>query len=145
MNGGAERLRGVYDTHGEKLRFLIVGIWNTALSIALLWVLERVIPHDASSVLQKQAILIVAWLLSVTQNFFTFKLGVFRTQGNWWREYARMYVTYAGTFVVQSVMVQAISAYFDVSMFVANLPTIFVVTILSYMGHKHFTFRGAKS
>jgi len=128
--------------HEEKLRFLVVGVWNTVFSLAVLWALERFIPHDAASVLQKQAILAANWLIAVTQNFFTFKLLVFRTRGNWAREYGRMYVTYAGTFLVQSVMVQAISAYFSLSLFWANVPTIIVVTVLSYLGHKHFTFRG---
>lgn len=127
--------------HEEKLRFFVVGVWNTAFSVAMLWVLEHVIPYDANSILQKQAILTTVWVIAVTQNFFSFKLLVFRTKGNWLREYVKMYVTYSVTFLIQSVLVQLISGYFHQTLFVANIPVIFIVTIISYLGHKHFTFR----
>lgn len=136
------RVRAFASRHEQKLRFILVGVWNTVFSLAVLWLLERFIPHDAASVLQKQVILVASWMIAVTHNFFTLKFLVFRTQGNWVREYRRMYITYAGTFVVQSVLVQAVSAHFSLSLFWANVPTILVVTILSYLGHKHFTFRG---
>lgn len=140
----AERDHGLYDRHGDKLRFLVVGVWNTLFSIAVLWVLDRVIPYSPDSLLQKEAVLVVSWVVSVTQNFFTFKILVFRTRGNWLREYGRMYVTYAATFALQSTMALAISQSFDLSVFWATLPTVVVVTIGSYFGHKRFTFRQPK-
>lgn len=136
-----DRLHGVYDRHGEKLRFLVVGIWNTLFSVAVVWILDRLIPYDPHSIIQKQLVLTMSWVILVTHNFFTFKLLVFQTKGNWLREYGRMYVIYAVTFIVQSLLMQVISYLFDLSVFWANLPTIFVVTIMSYVGHKYFTFR----
>jgi putative flippase GtrA len=130
--------------HEEKLRFLIVGVWNVVFSLGVLYLMERYIPHDPGSPLQRQLILTGNWVIAVTQNFFSFKLLVFRTKGRWLTEYARMYVTYFLTFIVQSLLIQTISATFHVSMVVANIPTIFVVTILSYLGHKYFTFRGGR-
>jgi putative flippase GtrA len=135
-----DRVRAFGERHGEKLRFLVVGAWNTIFSLFVLWLLELFIPYDVTSVVQKQGILLASWLISITQNFFTFKLLVFKTRGDWWREYARMYVTYGAMFLVQSVMVQGISAYFETTLFWANIPTLVVVTILSYLGHKRFTF-----
>ncbi len=136
----AAQLQAVRDRHGEKLRFLVVGGWNTLFSVAVLWVLDQVIPYNQESLFQKSLILGAAWVVSVTQNFFTFKLLVFRTKGHWVREYGKMYVTYAAVFVVQSLMTLTISQVFDLSVFWANLPTLVVVTIMSYLGHKYFTF-----
>lgn len=137
------RVRGLADRHAEKLRFLVVGVWNTAFSTGLLWVLENTIPHDPRNIVHNQLILTLLWVIAVTQNFFTFKLLVFRTEGRWLKEYVRMYITYAGTFVIQSVLIQVLSQYFHLTLFVANIPVIFLVTILSYVGHKYFTFRHA--
>jgi putative flippase GtrA len=135
--------------HEEKIRFLVVGGWNTVFSMAALWVLERLVPYDAGSALggavgvvaAKQVVLTAAWVVSVTHNLFTFKLLVFRTRGKWLAEYVRMYGVYAVTFLVQSVMVQALSAWLGWSLFLANVPTVIVVMVLSYIGHKYFTFR----
>lgn len=148
---GRAKVRALLVEHEEKLRFLAVGVWNTAFSMAALWVCERLIPYGPDSaigsivgvVAAKQAVLVLAWVLAVTQNFFTFKLLVFRTKGNWLSEYGRMYVTYAGAFVIQSLMIQALSAWLGWSLFWANLPTIVVVTVISYVGHKYFTFRAS--
>jgi len=145
VNGLRERLA----PHEEKLRFLVVGVWNVLFSMGTLWILERLIPYGPGSRLAsavsgigaKQVVLALNWVIAVTQNLFTFKLLVFRTKGHWLREYARMYVTYAGTFVVESVMVQVISGTLGWSLFASRLPTLVVVTVLSYLGHKYFTFR----
>lgn len=135
--------------HEEKLRFLVVGVWNTAFNLAMLWIFERLLPYGPGSALArvigvvgaKQVVLFVAWAVSVTQNLFTFKLLVFRTKGNWLKEFGRIFITYAGTFVVESVMIQVLSARFGLSLFIAKLPTVVVVMVLSYLGHKYFTFR----
>jgi putative flippase GtrA len=143
------RVRKRAAAHEEKLRFLVVGGWNTVFSMAALWVLERLVPYGKGSVLgaavgvvaAKQIVLTIAWVVGVTHNLFTFKLLVFRTTGRWLAEYLRMYGVYAATFVVQSLMVQAISAWLGWSLFASNVPTILVVMVLSYIGHKYFTFR----
>jgi putative flippase GtrA len=137
------RTRELARKHEEKLRFLVVGVWNTVFATAALFLCEHYIPHDPNSIIQKQLILTLVWVLGVTQNFFTFKLLVFRTKGNWLQEYLRMYVTYVATFAIQSVLVQVLSARFHLTMFLSNIPVIFIVTIISYLGHKHFTFRHA--
>jgi putative flippase GtrA len=144
-----ERARAFCERHDEKLRFLVVGGWNTVFSMAALWVFERLIPYGPDAALgaaigvvaAKQVVLLAAWVVGVTHNLFTFKLLVFRTKGGWLREYGRMYVTYAGTFLIQSVMVQGLSAWFGWSLFWANVPVIAIVTVISYLGHKYFTFR----
>jgi len=128
-------------SHREKLRFLVVGGWNTLFSIAALWLLDRFVPYDPDSLLHKQAVLVVHWVISVTQNFFTFKLLVFRSKGHWLHEYLRMYVTYAATFLIQSVLTLAVSQAFGLRLFWASLPSIAVIAVISYLGHRHFTFR----
>lgn len=136
-----DTLLDIYRRHGEKLRFLVVGAWNTLLGLAVLWVLDHTVPYDPQSILQKELVLLAAWAISVTQNFFTFKLLVFRTRGNWGREYLKTYLTYIATFAVQSVLTITISEVFNLSVFWANLPTTVVIMVLSYLGHKYFTFR----
>lgn len=136
-----ENLGALYDRHGEKVRFLVVGVWNTVFGLAVLWMLDTLIAYDARSLLQKELVLIAAWVISVTQNFVTFKFLVFRSKGRWLREYVRTYMTYAATFLLQSAMTLTISQVFRLTVFWANVPTTVVIMALTYVGHKYFTFR----
>lgn len=148
-----DKLTGLLRQRELEVRFLIVGVWNAAFSVAILWVVGRVLPYApgswlagaAGDIVAKQVVIAIAWVLSVTQNLFSFKLLVFRTKGHWLREYARMFVTYAGTFVVESVMMQVLSATLGWSLVLAKIPTLVVVTVLSYIGHRFFTFRSTRA
>jgi putative flippase GtrA len=123
--------------HEEKLRFLVVGGWNVVFSYGMLWVLDGLL-HAR---LHYTLILTINWVIGVTHNLFTFKLLVFRTKGNWLTEYLRSFVVYAGTFVVNLAIVAVIMEIWRPRLVIAQLPAIAVVTIISYLGHKNFTYR----
>lgn len=135
-----DRARGLAAQHEEKLRFLIVGGWNTLFSYGTLWVFDALL-HAR---LHYTLILTLSWVVGVTHNLFTFKLLVFRTRGNWLKEYLRSYVVYSGIFVVNLAIVAVIMEIWRPRLVIAQLPAIAVVTIISYLGHKHFTYRTAE-
>ncbi|MDO8916264.1 MAG: GtrA family protein [Coriobacteriia bacterium] len=135
--GSGARLRAYAALHEEKLRFLVVGGWNTLFSYGMLWVLDAFL-HAR---LHYSLILTVNWIIGVTHNLFTFKLLVFRTRGNWLKEYLRSYVVYAGSFALNLAIVAVIMELWAPRLVIAQLPAIVVVTIISYLGHKHFTYR----
>lgn len=135
-----DRARGLAAQHEEKLRFLIVGGWNTLFSYGTLWVFDALL-HAR---LHYTLILTLNWVVGVTHNLFTFKLLVFRTRGNWLKEYLRSYVVYSGIFVVNLAIVAVIMEIWRPRLVIAQLPAIAVVTIISYLGHKHFTYRTAE-
>ena len=123
--------------HEEKLRFLAVGGWNTLFSYGMLWILDSLL-HAR---LHYTLILTLNWVIGVTQNLFTFKLLVFRTKGNWLKEYLRSYVVYAGGFLLNLAIVAAIMEIWHPRLVIAQLPALVVVTVISYVGHKYFTYR----
>lgn len=130
-------LASLYEQHGEKLRFLVVGGWNTLFSYGMLWILDALL-HAR---LHYTLILTLNWVIGVTHNLFSFKLLVFRTRGNWLKEYLRSYVVYAGSFLLNLAIVAAIMEMWHPKLVIAQLPALFVVTIISYVGHKYFTYR----
>jgi putative flippase GtrA len=134
------RARARLAPHEEKLRFLVVGGWNTLFSYGTLWVFDALL-HAR---LHYTLILTLNWVVGVTHNLFTFKLLVFRTRGNWLKEYLRSYVVYSGIFVVNLAIVAVIMEIWRPRLVIAQLPAIAVVTIISYLGHKHFTYRTAE-
>jgi len=130
-------LRARLAPHEEKLRFLVVGGWNTAFGYGMLWILDSLL-HAR---LHYTLILTLNWVIGVTQNLFTFKLLVFRTKGNWLKEYLRSYVVYAGSFVLNLAIVSLIMEVWRPRLVIAQLPALVVVTVISYLGHKYFTYR----
>lgn len=135
--GTVARVRARLAPHEEKLRFLVVGGWNTLFSYGMLWLLDSLLRDRMHYTL----ILTLNWVIGVTHNLFTFKLLVFRTRGNWLKEYLRSYVVYAGAYVANLAIVAVVMEIWHPRLGVAALPAIVVVTIISYVGHKYFTYR----
>lgn len=132
----AARLRGLYERHGEKLRFLIVGVWNTAFSILLYNILLLVFGH-------KNYLLVfwAAWVVAVLQSTATMKYFAFRRGGHFWRQAGRAYFIYLPAQGLSTLLLWLGVTVLHLSPPVAQLITVFFTTILSYLGHKYFTFR----
>ena len=125
---------------GEKLRFLLVGIWNTLFAYGVLWVLDGFLHDHVHYVL----ILTLNWIISVTQNLFTYKILVFRTHGGWLKEYARSYVVQIGSYLMTLGIVTIIMQLWHPRLVIATLPAMIIVVAGSYLGYKYFAFRGPR-
>jgi putative flippase GtrA len=127
-------------------RYLLVGAWNTLFaygSYALFTaVLAPIIPHSYiwASLLSS--------LLNVTVAFLGYKWFVFRTKGNYLREWMRCVTVYSGGIVfglialpLLVVLIRRNTRFFAEAPYIAGaLLTVFVV-VYSFLGHKKFSFR----
>lgn len=149
-----QRLRQIYTEHGEKLRFLIVGVWNTAFSYAafaaLLYLLEPALkPMAASDVALVRYIgehwYIVAqwasWVIAVPQSTIALKYLVFHSKGRLLPEIGRAFFVYLPMQALSSVSLWFLVSIVGLHPLAGQLVTIGVTAVLSYLGHKHFTFR----
>jgi len=150
ITGGAKR---VYDLHGEKIRYLIVGVWNTGFSYLLFLLLIRLFaePLQRATALDPKLVAIgiqwTSWAVAVVQSTVTMKYFAFRSKGNLWKQVARAYVIYLpaqglSTLILWTAMfllVPHMGA--RGSAMVGQLFAVFITTIFSYVGHKYFTFR----
>lgn len=131
---------------GELIRYLVVGVWNTAFSYGTFalftLILSKYIPasYMAASLLSS--------LLNITVSFLGYKWFVFKTKGNYLREWVRCLMVYSTSIVLSLVLLP---------------PTVFLVTevtknpamapyiagalltgfnvIISFIGHKKFSFK----
>lgn len=136
MSTVAEKLRAVYAAHGEKVRFLVVGIWNTAFSVLLFNLLLLVAGREHYLVW-----FWVSWVFSVVQSTATMKYFAFRSQGHFWRQVGRAYFIYLPAQGLSTLLLWLAVTVAHLSPQVAQLITIFFTTIFSYLGHKYFTFK----
>ena len=153
MTTTAEKRRALYARHGEKLRYLIVGAWNTVFSYALFWLGIRLLagPLETATRLDPKLVAIIiqwtVWIFAVVQSTVMMKYFAFRSRGHLGKQVLRAYFVYLpaqglATAILWAAMLVLSPALGDRSAaVVGQLFAVFVTTIFSYVGHKYFTFR----
>ena len=131
---------------GQFGRYLLVGAWNTLFgygSYALFTkILSPMIPHSyiAASVISS--------LLNISVSYLGYKFFVFKTKGNYLREWLRCVGVYSGgivfgvlTLPVLVVIIRRNTRFVAEAPYIAGaLLTAFMV-VYSFVGHKKFSFR----
>lgn len=148
------RLRTFYDQHGEKLRFLVVGGWNTVFSYALfagmLVVLGpglRDLAGSPSAPLRwvgehwYLAVQWLSWIVAVPQSTTALKYLAFHSKGHLGSEIGRSFFIYLPMQGLSSVSLLLLVKYAGMQPLLGQLLTIGVSAVLSYLGHKYFTFK----
>jgi putative flippase GtrA len=131
---------------GQFLRYLVVGVWNTlfgyAVYAALTAVLTPLIPYSY----------MVASLLSsfvnITVAFLGYKWFVFKTKGNYLREWARCVAVYSGAIAIGLILLPILvgiirhaTRYQREAPYIAGAVLTGVSVVFSFVGHRRFSFR----
>ena len=131
---------------GQMGRYLLVGIWNTAFGYGLYAGFTALLAHYvANSYLPA---LLLSNLIGITVSFLGYKWFVFKTQGNYFKEWCRCVSVYSGSMLV-SFLTLPLLVYFFKSVlgyprqapYLAGALLTGVTAILSFFGHKHISFR----
>ena len=136
---------------GEVIRFLMVGGFNTVFSLALysgfVLLLGHLLPHSG-----KPLIADIAFALStpvgITVAFLCYKHFVFRTKGNYLKEWLRCFAVYSVSFPMGLVILPAATHFFQRAAvthasapFLAGLVNSVLIACYSYFAHKKFSFK----
>ena len=143
----------LYDLHGEKVRYLLVGVVNTAISYVLFLALLGLLGSSLGShgtatgligILARNYYLVAQWLgwvLMVPVSTTTMKYFAFRSGGKLRHQIPRAYLIYLPAQGLSSLLLWLTVRVIGMSPPVGQFITIVVTTIFSYLGHKYFTFR----
>jgi putative flippase GtrA len=131
---------------GQVLRYLVVGGWNTLFGYAcfsvLTALLDRVLKHGyiIASVL--------ASLINITVTFFGYKWFVFKTRGNYLREWLRVVGVYSTSILIGAALlpvlvffIHHISHWDRAAPYVAGALLTMCSMMYSFLAHKQFSFR----
>ena len=134
---------------GQLARYLVVGIWNTVFGYATFAlftaVLDRYMPasYMAASLLSS--------VLNITVSFLGYKWFVFKTNGNYWKEWTRCLMVYSGGIALGLVLLPP--AVFAVTYvtgnprqapYIAGALLMGLQVIVSFLGHKKYSFGGGR-
>ena len=148
------KLGSLYDAHGEKLRYLIVGAWNTAFGYGLFLILLAVIGpavHSLSGSSSATVALVganyylvvqwLAWVVAVPQATLSMKYFAFRQKGAILPQIGRAYFVYLPAQGLSTLILWISVHVLHLSPQLGGLAAIALTTVFSYLGHKYFTFR----
>jgi putative flippase GtrA len=135
---------------GQFGRYLLVGIWNTAFGYGTFAfftaLLDKVVPQSymLASVLSS--------FINISVSFLGYKWFVFKTKGNYLREWIRCVGVYGGNILVGlallPLMVYAIRHHFGLQRqapYIAGAVLTGFTVLVSFFGHKHFSFKPSAS
>ena len=142
----------VYDRHGEKLRYLVVGVWNTALSyvvflLALKYLgpsLQALTGSGIADWIARYYYLVLqwaVWVLMVVNSTVMMKYFAFRSEGRLLHQIGRAYLVYLPAQGISTVILWLTVKVLSLSPAIGQLITVVIATVFSYIGHKYFTFR----
>jgi len=129
---------------GRRLAFLIVGIVNTIVGFGLFVVFDRTlgrwVDSTAGTVAGSLATLVASHILAVLSAFVLYRRFVFKVTGHVWRDLARFESVYLTAFGINAVALPAL-VQFGMDRIVGQALITLALTVLSYFGHRHFSFR----
>jgi putative flippase GtrA len=136
---------------GEVIRFLLVGGFNTAFAFVPYSSGVKFFGHLLPS-LEKPVVVDIAFAIStpigITVAFLLYKHFVFRTKGNYLREWLRCFVVYSVSFPMGLAILPAATHFLqhatlthEWAPYLAGLVNSFCIACYSYFGHKKFSFK----
>ena len=129
-------MKALYHKHKQKIDYLLVGIWNTVVgyvSFIVLYYLIGVRVHYS-------IIFILSSIISITNAYIGYKIFVFKTSGNYLKEYARFYLVYGSLAMGNLILLPVGVELFRLPPPIVQGGFTFLNVFLSFLGHKHFSF-----
>lgn len=127
----------VIKRHRQKIVYLLIGGWNTLFGYGVFVLLYNAF----SKFVGYAVVLTVSYVVSITNSYIGYKLFVFKTRGNFLREYLKFYVVYGGGYMLNLLMFPVFTGFIGVNPYYAQILITFIIMVASYMSHKKFSFR----
>jgi len=137
MKSGVLRPGGPIAPFGnEKIRFLLVGIWNTLIGYAVFVAVHAA----ASDWLSPIVTLITSYVIALPHSFITQRLFVFRSFGRWPSQFTRFLISNSLVFFSNIIFLPVAIAATAASPVVVQAVFVALSTMATYVLHKHFSF-----
>ncbi|RJQ33035.1 MAG: GtrA family protein [Actinobacteria bacterium] len=129
-------MKKLIKNHEQKIKYLFVGGWNTIFSFAVFsffyFAFHKVVHYIV--------ILVVNYIIGITNAYICYKIFVFKTKGNYLKEYLKFYVVYGMAFAINAVTLPFAVEILKLSPIIAQAGIVLITVCISYTGHKHFSF-----
>jgi putative flippase GtrA len=121
----------------EEVRFLIVGVVNTIVGYGLFALFLMFFGYLVS--------LYLSYAMAVSLAFVLHRRFTFRVRGNVLVDFVRFVGVYVVSLAVNSVVLPVLVELVGLHPLVAQGAALVITTLISYVGHKWFSFRRART
>lgn len=129
-------MRKLYYEHKQKIDCLVVGAWNTLFGYGAFLALYYLFANRVHYLV----LLVLSNVISITNAYIGYKIFVFKTRGNYLREYARFYLVYGFIMLLNLMLLPLGVELFRLPPPIVQGGFTFFNVFLSFWGHKHFSF-----
>jgi putative flippase GtrA len=133
--GGGRSPRGVAGR--ERALYLAVGAANTGIAVAIFTALQLAVGRYVHYLV----VLMVTHVASVLIAFVLYRRLVFQVHGGVWRDLARFELVYLSALGVNFVLLPLLVEIAGIPVLPAQLLVVGVTAAMSFVGHKHLSFR----
>jgi len=123
----------------ERVRFVIIGGFNTVFGYGLFVLLELLFGHVTGYLVSLYGSYAIATIVA----FFLHRNFTFRAagSGNIWLDFVRFQSVYVVSLVINTVALPLLVEVAHLNVLLAQALIVTVTTLVSYFGHKFFSFR----
>lgn len=132
----------------QKLRFLLVGGFNTVFAYCILalilWIFETIntsFSFDFAPVLIANAALFLQYVITINISFLTMRYYVFRSHGDWKKEFVKAWSVYLFLYLINSPILSFLMLIVGLSPLIAQALYLTFSTIVTFILHKYYSFR----
>lgn len=134
-------MRGIGELwQDRRIRYLIVGGWNTVFGVVLFVVLQVLLQE----VLPYPVVLLIAQVIAILQAHWSQRTLVWRTRGAFWSELTRFSAVYAGSYLANLALLAALVEIAGWSVIPAQILAGSVMLVVTYLVNRAWTFRVAR-
>lgn len=135
----------------EKLRFLLVGGFNTVFAWSVLtcldWLFNQIntaFGWGFSEISVANAALVVQYIITINFSFITMRYYVFRSHGNIVKEWVKAWSVYIFIYLINAPSMSLLMWMFDLAAWQAQGIYLVFSTIITFVLHKYYSFRQIK-
>ena len=128
----------------QKLRFVLVGGFNTAFAYLLLNLLNIVLSltfPDKTRVLIANIALFTQYVISINLSFITMRYYVFQSKRKIFNEWLKAWSVYIFLYLINAPILTFFIVNLNWSVWLAQAVYLIFSTVLTFILHKHYSFR----
>jgi putative flippase GtrA len=117
----------------QTIKFGLVGLLNTLIGYGVFFIFLSWVPYIYA--------LFVANIIGASNSFFWNKYWTFKSKNKYHAEILRFVLVYTFTFIINAMLLSLAISKYHINAKIAQAFILILVTLISFFGHKYWSFR----